>query len=109
MHCHYLEAICPEPGPILTAVALSLAPLALAQDAAITRATTRATSVRANDSDMQRAIQFQRDKDRADARQALKERRHPSVSYNSADRREDDPNAVKDPGERQWKKDKNIP
>jgi hypothetical protein len=94
---------------ILITVAPSLAPLALAQDAPTTPATTRATSVRADDSDMQRAIQFQRAKDGADARQALKERRHPSVSYNSADRREDNPNAVKDPGERQWKKDKNIP
>ena len=89
---------------ILTATALSLAPLALAQDAA----TTRAANVRANDPDMQRAIQFQRDKDRADARQAMKERRHPSVSYGSSDRRDEAPNAVKDTGERQWKKDKNI-
>lgn len=94
---------------IFTTAALSLAPLALAQDAATTRATPRATSVRANDPDMQQAIQFQRAKDRADARQAMKERRHPSVSYSSADRRAETPNAVKDPGERQWKKDKNIP
>ncbi|MGA7238714.1 MAG: hypothetical protein WBY44_23735 [Bryobacteraceae bacterium] len=95
---------------ILTASILSMAPLALAQDAATTRATPRATSVRANDPDMQRAIQFQRAKDRADALQATKERRHPSVSYNSsADRRVEVPNGVKDPGERQWKKDKNVP
>lgn len=84
---------------VMTA-ALSLAPLALAQDAA----TTRAARATANDPDMQRAIQFQRAKDRADAQQAAKERRHPSVSY--ADRQTPPPNAVKDPGERQWKKDK---
>lgn len=94
---------------LFTTAALSLAPLALAQDAATTRAPTRATSVRANDSEMQRAIEFQRAKDRSDARQALKERRHPSVSYDSADRRVEPSNAVKDPGERQWKKDKNMP
>jgi predicted nucleic acid-binding Zn ribbon protein len=94
---------------LLTTAALSLAPLALAQDAATTGSTPQATSVRANDPDMQQAIQFQRAKDHADARQALKERRHPSVSYDSADRRVETPNAVKDPGERQWKKDKNIP
>jgi hypothetical protein len=88
---------------ILTA-ALSLAPFAIAQDAA----TSRATSPPANDSDMQRAIRFQRAKDRADLRQAQKERRHPSVSYNSADRRAPEPNAAKDPGEHQWQKDKNI-
>jgi hypothetical protein len=94
---------------LLTTAALSLAPLALAQDAATARATSQATSIRANDPDVQQAIQFQRAKDRADDRQALKERRRPSVSYDSADRRVETPNAVKDPGERQWKKDKNTP
>lgn len=89
---------------ILSTAALSLAPFAFAQDAA----TSRATSVPANDPDMQHAIQFQRAKDRADSRQAQKERRHPSVSYDSADRRTPEPNALKDPGERQWKKDKKI-
>jgi hypothetical protein len=84
--------------------ALSLAPLALAQDAA----TTPAPGATANDPDMQRAIQFQRAKDRADAQQAAKERRHPSISYHSADRQAQPSNTVKDPGERQWKKDKIV-
>lgn len=87
---------------ILSTAALSLTPFAFAQDAA----TARATSVPANDPDMLRAIQFQRAKDRADLRQAQKERLHPSVSYGSADRQALTPNAVKDPGERQWKEHK---
>ena len=90
---------------ILSAVAVSLAPFAFAQDAA----TSRASSVPTNDPDMQRAIQFQRAKDRADLRQAQKERRHPSVSYDSADRRAPEPNALKDSGERQWQKHKKMP
>ncbi len=36
--------------------------------------------------DMRRAIAFQRAKDRADARQAAIERRHPTVLYNQAER-----------------------
>ena len=53
------------------------------------------------DSDMQRAIAFERYKDLASARQARKEARHPSVTYDRADRssdRENDANRVKDPG-----------
>jgi hypothetical protein len=62
----------------------------------------------AADKDMQRAIAFQRAKDRADARQARLEKRHPSVTYNNntANRSSDDslnPNQVKDPGpNNQW-------
>jgi hypothetical protein len=57
---------------------------------------------------MRHAIQFQRTKDRADARQERKERRHPSVVYNNADRSSENAKGGKDPGERQWKKDKNL-
>ncbi|HWC98655.1 MAG TPA: hypothetical protein VG456_17970 [Candidatus Sulfopaludibacter sp.] len=38
------------------------------------------------DSDMQRAIAFEHYKDLAAARQARREEKHPSVSYNNADR-----------------------
>jgi hypothetical protein len=90
---------------ILTTAALSLAPLALAQNSVA----LRGVNVPDNDLDMQRAIRFQRAKDRTDLRQAQKERRHPTVSYNgSADRRAPEPNAVKDLGERQWQKDKRM-
>jgi hypothetical protein len=54
------------------------------------------------DSDMARAIAFQRQKDAADARQARLEAKHPSVSYsNSAERSADrvSGNQVPDPGE----------
>jgi Ni/Co efflux regulator RcnB len=82
-------------------IALTLAPLASAQDS---------QSKQDSDDDMRRAIQFERAKDRADARQERLERRHPTVSNSDADRRIDDPNGgnrVPDPGERQWKKGKN--
>jgi hypothetical protein len=53
------------------------------------------------DSDMQRAIAFERYKDLAAARQARKEARHPSVPKISADRSADreskDVNTVQDP------------
>jgi hypothetical protein len=88
---------------IFTMAFLSLAPCAIGQNTS-----SRNVNVPANDPDMQRAIQFQRAKDRADLRQSQKERRHPSVSYDSADRRAPEPNAVKDPGERQSQKDKKI-
>ncbi len=64
----------------------------------------------AADRDMQRAIAFERAKDRADARQAAKERRHPSVTYdnnNSANRSADEQvegRRVKDPGPPAWQK-----
>jgi len=40
------------------------------------------------DSDMQRAIEFQRNEDRAAARQARLEARHPSATYNNEANRE---------------------
>jgi hypothetical protein len=55
-----------------------------------------------HNSDMQRAIAFERYKDVAAARQARKEARHPSIPKSSADRSADReanaPNAVRDPG-----------
>jgi hypothetical protein len=60
----------------------------------------------AADKDMQRAIAWERHKDRAAARQAQLEKKHPSVTYNknSANRSmEEDQNTVKDPGPKgQW-------
>ena len=47
--------------------------------------------------DMRQAIAFQRAKDRADARQARKEARHPSVPAPSAERSANE-STVKDPG-----------
>jgi hypothetical protein len=102
---HWKEAKMSRTWTILTTAALSLAPFALAQDTAA----SRGVNVPVNDPDMQRAIRFQRDKDRADLLQAQKERRHPSVSYDSADRRAPEPNAVKDSGEHQWQKIKKLP
>ena len=54
--------------------------------------------------DMRRAIEFQRAKDRADARQARLEARHPSVPAPSADRSADD-STVKDSGPPPVRKD----
>ncbi len=48
-------------------------------------ATPKKRQARMSD-DMRRAIAFQRAKDRADARQARLEARHPSVTYTNADR-----------------------
>jgi len=54
------------------------------------------------DRDMQRAIAWERHKDRAAAMQARKESRHPSVAYrnNTANRSNDEPQGRKviDPG-----------
>jgi hypothetical protein len=61
------------------------------------------------DSDMARAIAFQRQKDAADARQARLEAKRPSVSYsNSAERSADrvSGNQVGDPGEGQYQREK---
>jgi hypothetical protein len=69
----------------------------------------KGTQVRVDSDGVQEAIAFQRAKDRADARQARLEARHPSVDYSNADRRVEDSSdgrQVKDPGEKQWKKDK---
>jgi hypothetical protein len=55
-----------------------------------------------HNSDMQRAIAFERYKDLAAARQARKEARHPSVPKSSAERSADreakDPSSVRDSG-----------
>jgi hypothetical protein len=51
--------------------------------------------------DMRRAIAFERAKDRADARQAAIEAKHPTVFYNQADRSAGEgttENRVLDPG-----------
>ena len=56
---------------------LALAPVAFAQDK---------QNNKNMDADMQRAIQFQRNKDAADARQAEIEKKHPTVPESSADR-----------------------
>ncbi len=63
---------------------------------------------RAQSDDMRRAIEFQRAKDRADARQARREARHPSVQYdrNSANRTDESEmngRTVNDPGERKYR------
>ncbi len=84
----------------MIAAALLLAPLGLAQD--------RSNRADAKPDDVRRAIQFQRTKDRADARQAEKERVHPSVVYDGSSRRAEDRNTVPDPGEGKVKKDKHI-
>lgn len=61
-------------------------------------------------SDMRRAIEWERYKDLAAARQAAKERRHPSVEYNRGEaNREDEHNVrpradrVTDPGPRDYR------
>jgi hypothetical protein len=64
----------------------------------------------AADRDMQRAIEWERHKDRAAERQAAKERRHPSVTYdnrNTANREANDATEgrrkVTDPGPREYR------
>lgn len=57
--------------------------------------------------DMRRAIEFQRRKDAADARQARIEARHPTVFYNRAERSAEEEvppgrTIVHDPGEPLW-------
>ncbi|PWU01000.1 MAG: hypothetical protein C5B51_23810 [Terriglobia bacterium] len=65
------------------------------------------------DNDMARAIEFQRQKDAADARQARMEAKHPTVPHsNSADRSADRDNSgqrVPDPGEAAYRDNKNTP
>ena len=60
--------------------------------------------------DMRRAIAWERYKDVAAARQAAKERKHPSVAYGNANRSADrdavDGRTVKDPGPPAYRKDK---
>ena len=66
----------------------------------------------AADRDMQRAIAWERHKDQAAARQAAKERRHPSVTYDNnttANRSTDEGvqgRTVKDPGPREYRNSK---
>jgi hypothetical protein len=73
-------------------VGLLLAPLGLAQD--------KEQKPKKMDDDMRRAIAFERYKDLAAARQARKEAKHPSVTYDNADRsadRDSDANRTKNP------------
>lgn len=90
--------------------ALTLSPLAFAQQRPDGQNPDTNSKVTRSESDgVQRAIAFQRAKDRADARQARLEQRHPSVDYSNADRRMDDSNDghhVSDPGPAAAKKDK---
>jgi hypothetical protein len=87
--------------------ALILSPLGHAQqqqngEAKVTRPQTDSDGV-------QKAIAFQRAKDRADERQARLEQRHPSVNFSDANRSMDDSNAghhLSDPGPAPVKKDK---
>jgi len=83
--------------------AFVLAPLCQAAD-------RQKNSESKQDSDMARAIAFQRQKDAADARQARLEAKHPSVSYsNSAERSADRDvtgREVGDPGEGQVQRQK---
>jgi hypothetical protein len=90
--------------------ALALSPLGFAQQRQDTQSKV---SQPARDSDgVQAAIAFERAKDRAAARQAKLEQRHPSVDYSNADRRMDDSNDghhVSDPAPAPVKKDKLQP
>jgi hypothetical protein len=87
--------------------ALVLSPLGFAQQPQNSQ--QKAAEPRGESDGVQQAISFQRAKDRADARQAKLEARHPSVDYSTADRRMDDSNDghhAPDPGPVQQKKDK---
>ncbi len=69
----------------------------------------KAAQARGESDGVQQAIAFQRAKDRADARQAKLEGRHPSVDYSNADRSMDDSTSAAhtpDPEPAQPKKDK---
>jgi len=57
-------------------------------------------------SDLQRAIQFERYKDRAAAIQARKEAKNPTVRYGEANREATPEHGMADPGEPQWQKEK---
>lgn len=88
--------------------ALVLSPFGFAQQPP--KSQQKAAQPQRESDGVQQAIAFQRSKDRADARQAKLEARHPSVDYSSADRRVDDSTAGRhapDPGPVQPKKDKN--
>ena len=81
-------------------MAFVLAPIAFGQDSMYR------TNAPRNDPDMQRAIRFERLKDRHDAMQARKERRHPSVNYGKtdADQQANEANRMNDSGEHQYQK-----
>jgi len=86
--------------------ALVLSPLGFAQQSPNSQ--QKAAQPQRESDGVQQAIAFQRAKDRADARQAKLEERHPSVDYSNADRRMDDSSAGRqapDPGPAQPKKD----
>jgi hypothetical protein len=97
--------------------ALVLGPLGFAQqpqnsqrEAAQPQRGPKTAEPRGESDGVQQAIAYQRAKDRADARQAKLEERHPSVDYSNADRRMDDSSGGRhapDPGPAQPKKDKN--
>ena len=94
---------------LLAGAVLSLAPFAFAQNATDARASTapaRSQEVRRGDPDMQRAIAFERLKDRQANVQARKEARHPSSFNHAADRQSENSSTAKDPGERPVRKDK---
>jgi hypothetical protein len=82
------------------AAALGFAPLSSAES-------PQKSSTPKVDSDMQRAIAWERFKDMAAARQARKEKVHPSVTYSNPDRNADrtaeEGRQVKDPGEPQYR------
>jgi hypothetical protein len=85
--------------------ALVLSPLGFAQQSQNSQ--QKAAQPERESDGVQQAIAFQRAKDRADARQAKLEDRHPSVDYSNADRRMDDSNGGRpapDPGPKKDKK-----
>ena len=71
--------------PIFLGTAL-LASTAVAADRPARNNKQNQAQVEQMSPDMREAIEFQRAKDRADARQAAKEARHPTVFYNGAER-----------------------
>ena len=88
--------------------ALILSPLGFAQQRQDDH--SKVTRPQRDSDGVQQAIVFQRAKDRADARQAMQEQRHPSVNYSHADRSAGDSkdgHHVSDPGPAPVKKDKN--
>jgi hypothetical protein len=81
---------------LLLASGLVLTTVAFAQTPKKVQTNSGQSQTRTSE-DMRRAIEFQRAKDRADARQARLEARHPSVPSPSAERSADG-SIVKDPG-----------
>jgi hypothetical protein len=88
-------------------VALTLSSLGFAQQRQDNQ--SKVSGQRNDANEVQRAIAFERAKDRADARQVRLEARHPSVDYSNADRSMDnssDGHHVADPGPAPTKHDK---